>query len=481
MSAAHAGMSPAHAGASPAHAGVSPAQEAHILHLDLDAFFASVEQRDKPSLRGKPVLVGGTGGRGVVSTASYEARVFGVHSALAMSIARRRAPHAAVLGGRFGAYRQSSRIVMALLAELSPLVEPLSLDEAYVDLAAGGVDCSSVDALAELVRRLRADVTVRTEGLHASVGVGTSKLIAKIASEAAKPDGQIVVPPGAELDLISPLPVRAIPGIGPATVERLALLNVKTVADLQAASPRELAHELGENIGAGLVRLAFAQDDRRVQPERDAKSISTENTFATDLTSRSDIEAQIDADALIVARSLAKAGVFARTITLKIRLADFSTHTRSRTLDGATDRPERLAGVGRALLDGVDVAAGVRLVGLGASGFTEAAQEELFAGDEDAPITEEVTPGAVALRHRDGWYPGQDVVHFQMGRGWVWGSGRGRVTVRFETRLTGVGPVRTFAADDPALTTADLLPMAWDRPEGQGEPDPEDAGGGSVG
>lgn len=444
---------------------------AHILHLDLDAFFASVEQRDKPSLRGKAVIVGGTGGRGVVSTASYEARVFGVRSAMSMAIARRRAPHAAVLGGRFGAYHQSSRIVMALLGELSPLVEPMSLDEAYVDLEAGGIDCASPDAIDAVVRRLRDELTVRTEGLQASAGVGSSKLIAKIASEAAKPNGQRIVAPGTELDLISPLPVRAVPGIGPATVERLALLNIHTVADLQTASPRELTHELGPTVGAGLAHLAFAEDDRPVQVERDVKSISVEDTFAEDLTQYEQIERQIDTDAVIVAKRLVKAGVFARTITLKIRLADFSTHTRSRTLEGATDHTERLAGVGRQLLAGVDIARGVRLIGLGVSGFTEAAQEELFADDEDAPITEEVIQEAGearTLRRHGVWRPGEDVYHEVFGRGWVWGSGHNRVTVRFESRLTGIGPVRTFRADDDSLSHADPLPMAWDVPAADG-------------
>jgi len=353
---------------------------------------------------------------------------------------------------------------MALLAELSPLIEPMSLDEAYVDLEAGGHDCSDIGAIDALVTRVRDELTARTEGLHASVGVGTSKLIAKMASEAAKPNGQRIVAPGTELDLISPLPVRAIPGIGPATVERLALLNIRTVADLQNASLRELTHELGENIGAGLHRLAFAEDDRAVQAERDVKSVSVEDTFAEDLTELSQIEHQIDTDAVIVAKRLAKAGLFARTVTLKIRLADFSTHTRSRTLEGATDRSERLAGVGRQLLAGVDVARGVRLVGLGVSGFTQAAQEELFADDEAAPITEEIVQEANearSLRHRGaGWSPGEDVYHEVLGRGWVWGSGHGRVTIRFESRLTGIGPVRTFAVDDENLTRPELLPLA---------------------
>ncbi|MCL1840282.1 MAG: DNA polymerase IV, partial [Propionibacteriaceae bacterium] len=328
-------------------------REASVLHLDLDAFFASVEQRDKPSLRGKPVIVGGVGGRGVVSTASYEARVFGVHSAMAMGQARRLAPHAAVLAGRFGAYRQSSRIVMALLREVSPVIEPMSVDEAYVDLAAGGIDCSDLDALADLVSRLRAEVQRRTEGLTASVGVGTSKFIAKVGSEAAKPDGQILVPPGGELDLISPLPARAIPGIGPATMERLTRLGIHTVADLQQASERELTHELGQLAGSGLHRLAFAQDDRPVQTEREAKSISVEDTFERDLVDPADLRRVIAADAIQVAQHLDKAGLFARTITLKVRLANFVTHTRSRTLEGATDRPVRIAAVARQLLDGL--------------------------------------------------------------------------------------------------------------------------------
>lgn len=445
---------------------------AHVLHLDMDAFFAAVEQRDKPSLRGKPVIVGGVGGRGVVATASYEARQFGVHSAMSMAQARRRAPQAAVLSGRFDAYRQSSRIVMALLAQLSPLVEPMSLDEAYVDLAAGGIDCSSIPVLRTLAEQVRADVADRTEGLAASVGVGSSKLIAKIASEAAKPHGQLVVPPGSELELISPLPVRAVPGIGPATVERLALLNIKTVSDLQAANPQELAHELGETVGKGLYRLAFADDDRPVQAERDAKSISVEDTFAEDITVRAELEAQLDADAWLVAARMAKAGVFARTITLKVRLADFSTHTRSRTLEGATDKAERLAGVGKQLLAGVDVGRGVRLVGLGTSGFTGAAQEELFADDTAAPVTDEVQPGVlpprVISRRAPGWRPGEDVRHDVFGRGWVWGAGHGRVTVRFETRLTDVGRVRSFRSDDPALVHEMPLPMRW-------QPDDQDA------
>ncbi len=436
-----------------------------ILHLDLDAFYASVEQRDKPSLRGKPVVVGGVGGRGVVATASYEARKFGVHSAMSTGEARRRAPNAAYLGGRFDAYRQSSRIVMALLHELSPGVEPLSLDEAYVDLTAGGIDTSSLAALDLLVSDLRAELTHRTQGLSASVGIGSSKLIAKLASEAAKPNGQLVVAPGQELAMITPLAVRAIPGVGPATMERLSRLGIATVADLQRASVKVLARELGPSAGAALYEMAFARDDRVVQAEREAKSISVEDTFATDLTEADQIAAVVDRDAVIVAKRVQKAGLFARTVTIKVRLGDFTTWTRSRTLEGATDSPERIRSVARGLLAGLAIGSGVRLLGVGAANFSTSAQEELFWADEElGPVTEEVN-SVPAMRRRHGlgstWIAGMDVEHLDLGRGWVWGAGRGVVTVRFETRLTGVGPVRSFAADEPSLRPATLLPMEY--------------------
>lgn len=440
---------------------------ASILHLDLDAFFAAVEQRDKPSLRGKPVVVGGIGGRGVVATASYEARVFGVRSAMSTGEARRRAPNAAYLAGRFEAYRQSSRIVMGLLAELSPIVEPLSLDEAYVDLAAGSVPSDDTDELAELVRQLRAELTRRTEGLTASVGVGTSKFIAKLASEAAKPDGQLVVPPGGELAMITPLPVRAVPGVGPATMERLAKLGIGTIADLQHASLKELVRELGPAIGNGLYELAFAHDDRAVQPEREAKSISVEDTFAEDLTDPAEMAAVIARDAASVAERVRKAGVFARTISIKVRLGDFTTWTRSRTLDGATDSAERIRLVALDLLAGLEVGGGVRLLGVGVANFTSAAQEELFWAQQNPDaVAEQVVRSVPAMKRRHGleraWLAGMDVEHRSYGRGWVWGSGHGVVTVRFESRLSAVGPVRSLAADDPDLVPAKLLPLAWE-------------------
>ena len=456
---------------------------ASVLHLDLDAFFAAVEQRDKPSLRGKPVIVGGIGQRGVVSTASYEARVFGVRSAMPMHEARRRCPNAAFLSGRFGAYRTASVIVMGLLRELSPLVEPLSMDEAFVDLAVGDRSLEPDAVLAE-VAELRARLTEATGGLTASVGVGSSKFIAKVASELAKPDGVLMVTPGTEVDVIAPLPARAIPGIGPVTMEKLARLGVSTVADLQQLSQRELTRELGRSQGEWIAALAFARDDRPVEPDRETKSISVEDTFETDVSDVAALEAVIVRDSATVARRLSAAHLFARTITLKARYPDFTTLSRSRTLDGASDSADLIALVARALLDTVEYSRGLRLLGVGVAGLTGSAQEtlpveppgqdgddssdsplggeETDAGDvwtgpsSEAPATTE-QPESLAWvdRRPDGYRPGMDVVHDVHGSGWVWGTGLGRVTVRFETAQTGPGPVRTFAVDDDQLSPAD--------------------------
>ena len=445
---------------------------ASILHLDLDAFFAAVEQRDKPSLRGKPVVVGGIGPRGVVSTASYEARVFGVHSAMPAHEARRLCPHAAFLAGRFGAYRESSAIVMGLLRELSPLVEPLSLDEAFVDLAAGPTTDFSVASVTALAEELRARVQERTGGLTASVGIGSSKFMAKVASELAKPDGVRVVEPGTEADTIADLPARAIPGVGPATMDRLARLGVRTVADIRALSHSEVVRELGRASGEWVYALAFARDDRPVVAEREAKSISVEDTFETDLTDRAELDAVIDRDARIVAERLTRSGLFARTVTLKAKRPDFTILSRSLTLNGATDRPEVITRVARGLLDGLPIESGFRLLGVGVANFTEAAQEELFepeaagavqhtvTSDADVPDLANPTPtrdvdASIRPRWRPGFLPGVDVRHDEYGPGWVWGSGLGRVTVRFETAETGPGPVRTLREDDPALHLVD--------------------------
>jgi DNA polymerase-4 len=464
-------------------------REASVLHLDLDAFFASVEQRDKPSLRGKPVIVGGVGQRGVVATASYEARVFGVRSAMPSHEARRRCPHAAFLSGRFGAYRAASEHVMRVLRELSPLVEPLSLDEAFVDLAAApeAVDLSSA-GLDDALRQLRRDVAEVTGGLAASVGAASSKFMAKLASELAKPNGQRIIEPGTELELLAPMAVSVIPGVGPVTAEKLRRLGLATISDLRQISVEELAQAIGRVHAQGLIELAYGRDDRPVVAERETKSISVEDTFETDLVDQATLLSIVDRDARSVAARLRAANLFARTVTIKVRLHDFSTHTRARSLLGATDDPDVIAEIARSLLSAVGVAGGVRLLGAGVAGLTDVLQEGLFDTDPtvDAPAAPtpnvhedrpgerttdlalaDAVPGpapetspepadlmggpAAGARQRSGWPPGADVRHSAYGLGWVWGSGLGRVTVRFETRDTPPGPVRTFAIDDPEL------------------------------
>ena len=428
-----------------------------ILHVDLDAFFAAVEQRDKPSLRGKPVVVGGVGGRGVVATASYEARAFGVRSAMSTAEARSRCPHAAFLSGRFDAYRQVSRTVMELLRGLSPLVEPLSLDEAYVDLAAGASPATTVEEVTDLAHRLKQQVREVTGGLCGSVGVATSKLVAKIASDLDKPDGLVVVPPGTERDLLRPMKVTVIPGVGPATAERLRRVGVHTVAELERVSEDELVRILGQAHGRSLFHLARAEDDRPVIAEREAKSISVEGTYDTDLVDRRLLEGLLDRQAGQVTERLRKARLSGRTVTVKVRLHDFSTHTRSVTLASPTDSTSVVARLARSLLAEVDTSGGVRLLGVGVSGLADWIQEDLFEHEplDGAGTTEPAPPLEPEILERFSrsrqWAPGMDVVHTEHGPGWVWGSGRGLVTVRFETAQTPPGPVRTFRVDDPAL------------------------------
>ncbi|WP_257477232.1 DNA polymerase IV [Acidipropionibacterium jensenii] len=461
---------------------------ASVLHLDMDAFFASVEQRDKPSLATKAVIVGGTGGRGVVSTASYQARALGVHSAMSSAQARQLAPHAAFLSGRFDAYRESSRVVMAALHEISGLVEPLSLDEAFVDLECASVDVADPAGLTALARDLRAEIAERTEGLSCSVGIGSSKFMAKVASEMAKPgrghqDQVVLVAPGSEADVIGPLPVRAIPGVGPVAAARLDKLGMRRVIDIRRASRQELVRELGQAWGNSLADLSRAQDDRPVISARQAKSISVEDTFEHDLTDRAECAEVIDRDAELVCARLRRSGHFARTVTLKAKMADFTIWSRSVTSTGATDSVERVRRMAHQLLDCLDLREGVRLLGLGVTNFTTSAQEELFAVDEEgmlvadgqgSPLAQDAGvqvldgPAAGPFGRRSSmddqtgtrrWRPGADVEHSRWGRGWVWGSGHGVVTVRFEYRGSPIGRVRSMPTDDPALSPAEPLPL----------------------
>ncbi|MGW5347174.1 DNA polymerase IV [Streptomyces sp. NPDC004050] len=478
-----------------------------ILHLDMDAFYASVEQASKPSLRGKAVIVGGLGPRGVVATASYEARRFGVHSAMPTAQARRLCPNGAYLVPRFELYRSVSDIVMGLLRELSPLVEPLSLDEAFVDLEAGG---SARDARSarETGERLRADILAAT-GLTGSVGLAGSKMLAKVASEEAKPDGLLLIEPGTERELLAPMSVRTLPGVGPATGEHLRRAGITTVGELVEAGEDELVRLIGRSHGVGLYRMALGLDDRPVVAERDAKSVSVEDTFDVDLHDRVRIRIEVQRLADRCVQRLRASGHSGRTIVLKVRRYDFSTLTRSETLRGPTDDPAVVREAAARLLEVVDTTGGVRLLGVGVTGLADFTQEDLFAqsraaaeaaevaGDADdapdegagpegpaglavagggeGPEGAQEAPGAATGHEVTGatagsaeeserarerrWAAGRDVRHAVYGPGWVQGSGLGRVTVRFEQPGSAPGRVRTFRVDDPDLEPSDPLPL----------------------
>ncbi|HEY1119771.1 MAG TPA: DNA polymerase IV, partial [Acidimicrobiales bacterium] len=317
-------------------------------------------------------------------------------------------------------------------------------------------------------RDLKERVHDATGGLTGSVGVGTSKFIAKIASDLDKPDGLVVVAPGNERDLLRPMQVTVIPGVGPATAESLRRIGVHTVAELEEISEEELVRVVGRSHGRNLHLLARAEDDRPVVAEREAKSISVEDTYDTDHVDRRLLQALLDRQSTKVTERLRKARLSGRTVTVKVRLHDFATHTRSATLPGPTDDARTVSRVARTLLGEVDTSGGVRLLGVGVSGLADWIQDDLFADAEEVPVEadtdawgdDEAEQALASLSRRRPWAPGMDVEHAVHGRGWVWGSGRGVVTVRFETAETPPGRVLSLAADDP-----DLRPVSPPREE----------------
>ena len=430
--------------------------ERWVLHFDMDAFFASVEQLTRPTLRGRPVLVGGLGGRGVVAGASYEARVFGARSAMPVHQARRLIGVAAVvLPPRGAVYSVASRRVLDTVRALVPVLEQLSFDEAFGEPAEliGATPLQVQEFCAHLRRRVREQT-----GLVASVGAGSGKQIAKIASGLAKPDGVRVIRPDEERALLDGLPVRRLWGIGPVAEERLHRLGVETVGQLAALTDAESASILGATIGPALHRLARGIDDRPVTERAEAKQISAESTFAADLMT---LEALREAAAPIAEhahRRLARDGRGARTVTVKLKKADMSTLTRSATLPYATaDAGALAATVHRLLLDPREIGP-IRLLGVGFSGLSDVLQESLFPELEQQevelapnPIPEPATATATA-----GWRIGDDVTHPEFGHGWVQGAGHGVVSVRFETRLSGPGVMRTFAAGSVERDSAEL-------------------------
>lgn len=351
-----------------------------ILHVDMDAFYASVEVLDEPSLRGLPVLVGGTSGRGVVSAASYEARRFGCRSAMPMAQALRLCPQAVVRPVRFARYREVSRKVFAVFERYTPAVEGLSVDEAFLDLTGTGkLHGPAVD----VAKRIKRDVVEATGGCTCSVGVSHNKFLAKLASDLNKPDGLTVFGPAEVETLLPTLPVTRIWGVGPKAAARLASYAIHTIGDLRRADVGFLAHRLGDDAHR-LHRLAFGLDDRPVTTDREAKSVGQEQTFFDPLSVPDAVRAELLAETEHVAARLRKARVRARTVTVKIRTEDFRTVTRSQTLAVPTDVTAELWAAARACFDAwaLDRFEAVRLIGVQAKELTPAddgAQLDLFS------------------------------------------------------------------------------------------------------
>ena len=346
----------------------------HILHADLDAFYAAVEQLDRPDLRGKPVLVGGRPEeRGVVATASYEARKYGVHSAMPMSVAARLCPEGIIVPPRFDRYSEVSGQVMAIFHDLTDLVEPLSLDEAYLDITA--VVAAGVTPLAvalDLKRRVQAET-----GLTLSVGVATIKSVAKIASDLNKPDGLVAVPPGEESGFLDPLPVGKQWGIGPKTADRLREEGIETIGQLAHQPLDWFVRRFGKR-GGSIHARALGKDQEPVQTERVTKSVSAETTFASDISDPERLCAELARLAGNVARHLDRKDLQGRTVTVKLRLADFTTFTRQTTLPVVTHSESTiLEKAWRLLSSELTPGRAFRLLGVGVSTLGEAPQLQL--------------------------------------------------------------------------------------------------------
>jgi DNA polymerase IV len=357
-----------------------------ILHVDMDAFFAAVEQRDDPALAGRPVAVGSSSGRGVVAAASYEARASGVRSAMPMVRARRLCPDLLVVPPRFDRYHEVSDGLMAILRGVTPLVEPLSLDEAFLDVA-GSVRLFGPPP--EIAVRVRRQVR---EGLDlaCSVGVGPTKSVAKLLSGLAKPDGLLHWPVATVVDRLRPLPIEVLWGAGPRTTERLRSFGIATVGQVADADPALLRRLVGDALGTQLHELARGVDPRPVVPEQSARSVSSETTFDHDVDDPVVLERRLIALATAVTRRLRGKGLTARTVTVKVRFADHRDLTRSHTLPRASDRTHDLVEVGRELLDGMRLGRDrVRLVGFRLSGLCEptGVAQLILLGDDGEPAS----------------------------------------------------------------------------------------------
>ena len=350
-----------------------------IMHVDMDAFFASVEQRDDPALQGKPVIVGGKSRRSVVATASYEARAFGVHSAMPLSQARRLCPHGCFVAPRFEAYREASDAIHQVMLHYADAYEPISLDEAFLDISGMGNQYPTLGAIGRAIKEeIRSAVH-----LTASVGIAPNKFLAKMASDMKKPDGLCIIPYGREREVLAPLPVRRLWGVGEVTEKKLLAAGFRTIADIQEAPPEKLSALLG-NQGTLLKDLSFGIDDRPVVSSRQVKSIGDESTYEYDLTDRQKIDREIAIHSDIVAQRLRRHDLAARTISLKIRFASFKTIMRSLSLEEGTNLQETIDSTCQTLLSRIPLTEGIRLIGVTASNLgAPLSIPSLFSDEED--------------------------------------------------------------------------------------------------
>jgi DNA polymerase IV len=372
-----------------------------ILHLDMDAFYAAVEIREDPALAGKPLIIGHRGRRGVVSTCSYEARKFGVRSAMPSLTAERLCPQAIWLPGRMSLYVDVSRQLRKLMDDVTPLVEPLSIDEAFLDLTGIATDLQEGRRIArQLKERIRAE-----QHLTASVGIAPNKFLAKVASDLEKPDGLVVLPVEEVPTRLHPLPVERLWGVGPKTAQRLHALGIATIGDVLITPGEKLTAKIGDSLADHLRSLARGEDERQVEGQREAKSISEERTYGSDLRDPDLIDRALLERSIGVARELRKGSLMARTVHLKVRTGDFKTWTRSKALKQSTDLPEAIVAVARELfarrirLQGK----GVRLLGVGVSSLEPAGagQVSLFPNPVDEKA-HRLAAAADALRDRFG-------------------------------------------------------------------------------
>lgn len=379
-------------------AGPTDDRSARILHLDMDAFFASVELLDRPELRGKPVIVGHRGARSVVTAATYEARKYGVNSAMPMAVALRRCPQAIVLEPHYERYQAASREVMRILRDVTPLVEPLSIDEAFLDVSGATALFGPPFAIGTALRaRIREET-----GLVASVGAAATKFVAKLASGRAKPDGLLVVPEAETLGFLHPQPITALWGVGAASAQRLERLGLRTIGDVADAPLDALARALGPAAAGHLHALAHGRDPRAVSPERAEKTIGHEVTFERDIADTVVIDRELLRLAERVAERLRAGGWVARTLAIKLRFGDFETITRSQTLPEPTDVTQRIATEARALYAASPVVGrGLRLIGVRASALLPTGTVARGLWDDDEPWRE--AEGAIdALAERFG-------------------------------------------------------------------------------